>query len=183
MLLNFFTIMIQFLIAPSFSKLPANKNVFLKKYIQVLAILAFVILGILLFVWFYPSVALVILGSQYSQLSFELFLNVAGSCIGLIGSTTFILYSSRGWALNPAIYVGISLISTIAGISFSDISTLRGVPPFKHFPDGCSNCFTCKFFPEKNMAGLIKKSKGEGLTFTFPAGNISCLLSGFYPFI
>jgi hypothetical protein len=27
------------------------------------------------------------------------------------------------------------------------------------------------------------KTKGEGRTFTFKAENITCLLSGFYPFI
>jgi len=81
----------------------------------------------------FSAQALWILGNDYTTLNSQLILNIAGGCVGLITGFTFTLCSSRGWLLNPFLYISLSVLSIIVGIFIFDVSTLEGVLLFNIF--------------------------------------------------
>ncbi len=104
-------------------------NQFLLNILFLVIICIFVVLGVSLlstqFLW--------ILGGQYSGLDSALVLNVTGSCLGLITGLLFSLSSSRGWLMNPYLYIVSNLLCILLGIVLFDISSLIGVLQFNIF--------------------------------------------------
>lgn len=125
--INLFGALFGILIAPRFARMPAARKLLVTRYVQIQ--LAVILFGTCLMgaVWFFPQEVLWILGKGYSDLSAELIMSIAISCLGLLASSSFVLYSTRGWAINPLISIGIEVLSIVGGILLLDISSLIGI--------------------------------------------------------
>jgi len=88
----------------------------------------------------FSSQVLWILGNDYAALNNQLILNITGGCVGMITGFTFLLCSSRGWLLNPFLYITLSIISIIIGVIIFDVSTLQGVLLFNIFTSIIQAC-------------------------------------------
>jgi O-antigen/teichoic acid export membrane protein len=127
MLLAIFNTIVATLIVPRFAKLSSNKKVLLSKFFQIIGLLVFVVIIIIGLVHFFPKPILWLLGNTYSDLHEALLLSVIGSCISLLAGIAFSLYSSRGWAIHPAVLIMINVSSIIAFSFVFNLSTLSGV--------------------------------------------------------
>lgn len=133
MLLSVFSSLFSTLLIPRFARLKDDSSLLLKQFILALGLLLLVcVLVIGVFLVFSEEV-LWLLGNNYSDLTNELILSVVGSCIGLFTALIFSLSSSRGWVLNPYLYISVSIVAIITGILFFDISSLNGVLVFNIF--------------------------------------------------
>lgn len=133
MMLGVLSILFGTLVSPRFARLPANKGLLLKRFLQIQACLVVLTFCIITFVWLFPSVVLWILGKHYSNLTGELFLAIAGSCLNLIAGSVYALYATRGWAINPVISISISVASIVCGAVMINISSLQGILMFNIF--------------------------------------------------
>lgn len=127
MLLSLFSVLISTLVIPRFARLANEKDLLLKRFIQIMATLVFFLFLIVVIVYFFPDPMLWLLGSAYGGLQHELVLSVIGSCISLMGGIAFSLYTSRGWVLHPLILISVNLASIIGLALMVDLSSLKGV--------------------------------------------------------
>lgn len=127
MLFNLFSVLFGTLIMPRFAKLPPEKNMLLRRFFQVMMLLCVLCVVIMAGAWMFSSQILWVLGPQYSGLKSEVVLSVLASCIGMIAGSAFNLYSNRGWTINPALLIVLSLCTIGLGVSLIDISTIRGM--------------------------------------------------------
>ncbi|MCC8408169.1 polysaccharide biosynthesis protein [Mucilaginibacter sp. UR6-1] len=127
MVLSIFNVLFSTLIAPRFARLPNNKRVLLGHYLRITAAMLLILSLLLAVVWLFPTQILWALGPAYANLHTELFLNIAGSCLGLIAGSSFSLYTHRGWAIKPVILIPLSIAAVAISAYFLDISTLRGI--------------------------------------------------------
>jgi O-antigen/teichoic acid export membrane protein len=127
MLLGLVSALLNTLIIPRYSRLPHNKPLLLKRYMQIQALLVGISLCIMGLVYLFPEQILWLLGKGYANLKTELLLNIAGSCLGLMVGTSFGLCTSRGWAMNPLLPIMTSLLAITCGVLWIDISTLKGI--------------------------------------------------------
>lgn len=128
------------LVIPRFARLRNDPQVLIKYFSSFLISLVLVCAGIILMFKLFSSQALWILGNDYSTLNNQLILNITGGCVGLITGFTFMLCSSRGWLLNPFLYITLSIISIIVGVVIFDVSTLEGVLLFNIFTSLIQAC-------------------------------------------
>lgn len=133
MFLTVVTVVINTLIVPRFAKILDNPRLILNRFIQIQIILLIISATIVGLVWIFPSQILWVLGENYSNLKLEILLNIMASCISLIAGVCFSLNISRGWIINPAVYISLNLLFIIMGVAFFDVSTLRGVFIFNIF--------------------------------------------------
>jgi O-antigen/teichoic acid export membrane protein len=127
LVLGLFFVVFSTLVIPRFSKLKAQWDLLLKRFIQVTIALIILDLFIIAFVWLFPSQVLWILGDKYANLTNEILVNVIGTCVGFIAGGYVGMYTSRGWVLNPVISISVSLISIASGAYFFNLSTLMGL--------------------------------------------------------
>jgi O-antigen/teichoic acid export membrane protein len=127
MLLGLFTTLFNTLVVPRYSRLPQNREFLLKRYLQIMLILLCLSFGIVLFVYLFPTPILWLLGKEYTDLKLELVLNITGSCIAMMVGCSFSICTSRGWAMNPMVPIITSLAAIMLGVSFIDISTIKGI--------------------------------------------------------
>lgn len=127
MALSFITILFGTLILPRFSRLPNNKGLLLKRFLQIQAGLLALSVCIIATVWMFSTQILMILGPNYSGLTKEVVLKIFISCLGIISASTFSLFTSRSWAINPFISIPVSISSIALGVIFIDVSSLGGV--------------------------------------------------------
>ena len=52
---------------------------------------------------------------------------MAGSSLAMISGAVYGIYSSRGWTIQPFFSIGLNLLTVVAGITFLDVSNLKGV--------------------------------------------------------
>ncbi len=125
--LSLFGAMISTLITPRFARLPSDSPLLLTRYFQLLG--GLVVLGLCIVggAWLFADQLLWILGKNYANLHTELVLNMAAGSIGLMYGASFALCTFRGWAINPLIFIPISILSIATGIAFFDVSTLKGI--------------------------------------------------------
>jgi len=126
-LLNLFSILFNTLLVPRFSRLTPVSTVLLRFYLKMflgLLVLSCFIIGI---TFLFPVQILWVLGKDYGALKNEVILIMISSCLNLIFGAAFMLYSSRGWIMNPYISIALSVITVSLGIILFDISTLSGV--------------------------------------------------------
>ncbi len=133
MILGFFGVMFGALISPRFSRLVKNKELILKRFVQVQ--IGLLLLGIMIIAgtWIFASEMLWVLGEAYSNLEFEIILLMIGNFVGLFAVSNFYLCTSRGWVINPLISIPISIIAIILGAILFDVSSLRGIFTFNIF--------------------------------------------------
>ncbi|WP_405410819.1 polysaccharide biosynthesis protein [Maribacter sp. Asnod1-A12] len=127
MVLNLVSVIFSMLITPRFARLIDSKNLVVKRYIQAQIIVVIIFCFFITIVHFFPHQILWFLGSKYANLEFELLLAIIGSSLNVFSGIVFSLYSSRGWVMNPALYIAISIITTTIAIITIDISSLVGV--------------------------------------------------------
>ncbi|SHM79840.1 lipopolysaccharide biosynthesis protein [Chitinophaga sp. CF418] len=127
MALSFITILFGTLILPRFSRLPNNSGLLLRRFLQIQAGLLVMSAFIVLTVWLFSTQILMILGPNYAGLTKEVVLKIIISCLGIISASTFSLFTSRSWAINPFISIPVSIASIALGVAFIDVSSLRGV--------------------------------------------------------
>jgi hypothetical protein len=127
MALSIFSVLFSTLVSPRFAKLPPNREVLLKLFINIMSGLLLLTILITGFTWLFPAEMLWILGKNYSGLNMELFLYVTDSCLGLLWGSAYILGATRGWNIHPAFSITVSICSIAAGILLIDVSTVKGV--------------------------------------------------------
>lgn len=127
MFFSLFTILFSTLIAPRFARIKESKSRIQNKFylIQVVFIVLFIFLTFLSFI--FSKQILFILGSDYSQLNHELVLSILANCVSLLAGFTYSLYTSRGWAIQPYIYVPINIFAITIGAFVFRINSLFGV--------------------------------------------------------
>ncbi|MCX6219057.1 polysaccharide biosynthesis protein [Spirosoma sp.] len=125
--LTLFTVLFGSLVLPFFSRTPAVKTIVLQQYLKIQA--GLVVLGLCIVggVVLFSGPILTILGPQYTGLTSELIIMMVGSTISFIATSSFFLCTCRGWVINPAISITISIGAIIAGVSIIDVSTLKGI--------------------------------------------------------
>lgn len=127
MVINLVSIIFGMLVVPRFARLENTFNLLLKRYIQVQILVIGTFSIIIGFVYLFPESILWVLGPQYANLKFELFLGVIGGCLSVFSGIVFSLYSSRGWIINPAISIPLNLATLCFAIWATDVSSLIGV--------------------------------------------------------
>jgi O-antigen/teichoic acid export membrane protein len=127
MLFNLFMVLFGALIMPRFARLPVNKHLLLRRFSQVMMLLFALCVVIMVSAWMFSAQILWVLGPQYAGLNSEVVLSVLASCIGMVAGSAFTLYSNRGWTINPALLIAISLCTIGLGVLLIDISTIRGM--------------------------------------------------------
>ena len=125
--LGLFGAMISTLVTPRFARLPSNSPLLLKRYFQLLGGLVVLGLCIVSGAWLLADQLLWILGKSYANLQTELVLNMAAGSFGLIYGASFALCTFRGWAINPLIFIPISILSIAVGVLLFNVSTLKGI--------------------------------------------------------
>jgi O-antigen/teichoic acid export membrane protein len=126
--LNVFTIVLSTVVIPRYAKLTVNKNLLLKRQMQIFACMIAVCVFIIVVTWLIPHQILAILGNNYKTLNVHLlFLAIYGSCLNLLVSCIYLMYTSRGWIINPILSISISIISTLVAFFLFDMSTIKGV--------------------------------------------------------
>ncbi|MGZ9735361.1 polysaccharide biosynthesis protein [Flavobacterium sp. GNP002] len=133
MLLSLFSVVFSTLIIPRFARLKNDSVLLMNRFLATLGFLVLVCVSVIGLFMAFSTQALWVLGHNYSTLKNELVLYVIGSCVGLITGFIFSLSSSRGWILNPYLYITLSIISIIIGIMVFNVSTLNGVLLFNIF--------------------------------------------------
>jgi O-antigen/teichoic acid export membrane protein len=133
MALNVVTVMLGTLVIPRFARLIANKKLLMNRFLQIF--LSVAILGCIVqsLVYLFSSQLLYILGKDYYHLDKELFVYFLGCNITLLVSTSFGLYSSRGWIINPVFSIAYDVIGLVLGVTLFNVSSLIGVLWFTVF--------------------------------------------------
>ena len=115
MVLTFFQVLFDLLVAPRFAKLKDDKSLLLKRFLGIQAVLwlaGFALYGL---VALFPNQTLWILGSNYGDLQTEVLLLAAISGITLIQRGLVSLNYARGYILNPWFFIPWNIgIQTIA---------------------------------------------------------------------
>lgn len=132
-LIGIFATVFSTLLVPRFARQNNEYKVLLNQFILNLLLVLFTCIILILIVWCLSAQFLWILGANYKGLDFELVLNVIASCIGLITGLLFSLSSSRGWLMNPYLYIVSNLLFIVSGILLFDISSLIGILRFNIF--------------------------------------------------
>lgn len=127
MIFSLFNVLFSTLISPRFAKTNDGKKNIVNKFflVQFFFILIFSIL--LLFSFFFSKKLLWILGGSYSHLKDELLLMILAGFLSLLAGFTYSLYTSRGWAIQPYIYLPINILAIVFGAFFFKIDSLIGV--------------------------------------------------------
>lgn len=136
MLLGLFTTIFSTLLIPRFARLENDSRLLMNRFIAILALLMLVFTGVIIMFLLFSEQVLWLLGENYTNLSYELILYVISSCLGILTGIIFSLGSSRGWILNPYLYIAISIISIVIGAIIFNISSLIGILLFNIFVSG-----------------------------------------------
>ncbi len=124
---SIFSVLFSTIISPRFATMQFNLSLLLKRYLQIQLGLFFLSMFIIVFTVVFSTEILWILGNEYTTLNTELSLTVLSGCFSLITGSTVMLYSSRGWVLNPVISISISIMSIILAIKLVDLNTIEGI--------------------------------------------------------
>ncbi|MES2775218.1 MAG: polysaccharide biosynthesis protein [Bacteroidota bacterium] len=127
MMLGIFSILFSTLVTPRYSRLPNDKQILLKRYLQIQVGVIGLCLAIISIVYLFPTQILWILGKDYAHLTNEITLNIIGSCLTLVCGLSFNIAASRGWAVNPVVTIPISIATIVVGALVIDISTIQGI--------------------------------------------------------
>jgi O-antigen/teichoic acid export membrane protein len=126
MLLSIISAIMVTLVIPRFARLHDTGR--LKSYFwKIQGALWLLSIILIVGVWLFADYLLMILGGKYAGLSYEITLSFIAGSMGLMGGLSYVLYSSRGWIMKPAIFIVISIIILALGIWVCDINTLVGV--------------------------------------------------------
>jgi len=114
-------------IVPRFARLRSDRGLVLRRYFQVLALLAISGAAITAVFAARPREILWLLGPEYADLVHEVVLLVIGSAMNLLAGTAYLLGNARGHVTQPVISISLQVLCQIWLISRLDVSTLDGV--------------------------------------------------------
>jgi O-antigen/teichoic acid export membrane protein len=126
-----FSSIIDNLVLPKHAKLPAKRRPTALFFIKIFSAVVCTSAILLLLVYLFPKPILFVLGENYQNLSWELFLSMLGASIGLVSQTLYRLTRSRGWVMEPILPIILNVLLTIILIKLLDFSTLEGALWFK----------------------------------------------------
>jgi O-antigen/teichoic acid export membrane protein len=127
MIFSLFTVLFSTLLVPRFAKIQETKNRIKASfiYLQVFALLFFSVL--FLCCYFLENYLLLILGGKYLNLKAEMLLSILASFTALLAGLTYSLYTSRGWAMQPYVYIPVNLIAIVFGGLYFNMASISGV--------------------------------------------------------
>jgi O-antigen/teichoic acid export membrane protein len=125
--LGLFSTIFSALILPRYARLSDQTTLLFRYFTRVVLGLIAISVAIVIGTWLLSGPILWVLGKQYTDLGPELVLMMIGKCISMVASFSFLLCTSRGWVINPAISITISVLSIGIGLMVIDITTLRGI--------------------------------------------------------
>jgi O-antigen/teichoic acid export membrane protein len=115
------------LLIPRFARLPSNPELLQRWFGIILGITITFGATVVTTAITIPQIFLLLLGSDYSHLEFELILSLASAAIGVISVITYSLGNCRGWVLNPIISIPLTIVGQIAAIPMVDLGSVQGV--------------------------------------------------------
>ncbi len=127
MILTFTLIVFDTLITPRFSRLKSDYKLLLNRFALIQLGLILMFSAFLFIVFLFPEQILWILGPKYLHLQDEIILSLTGTSLYIFTGLTYKVCSSRGWIINPAITISVSILTIILAIVMTDVSTLKGV--------------------------------------------------------
>ncbi len=127
MLLSLFTIIVNTLIVPRFTRTNNSSTLLLRRFFQIQGGLIVTFFAIIFFSFIFSNQLLFVIGKNYSNLNHELLLNIVGTSIGILAGVTFSLYTAKGWAIFPYVYIPINIASIILGAYMFNFHTIQGV--------------------------------------------------------
>ena len=133
MIFSIFSLMFGTLIVPRFARLSGNARLHSHRFMQILLVVLVVCAGVMLFVYYFSTQLLLVLGSKYQNLESELFLYILCSCVNLFVGICFLLYSSKGWIMKPILSIPYNIVFLIVGLSIFNVSTLHNALFFSLF--------------------------------------------------
>lgn len=136
MVINLVNVLFTILVIPRFAKAESSPEL-LSKFFKISFSVVLLSMFISLLVWLFSDAILAVLGNNYKNLQHELFLYSLNSCVGLLISVCFGLYSSRGWIIKPALALTSNITFLVAGILIFNVSTVTGVLLFNLFIACC----------------------------------------------
>ncbi|CAH8293055.1 O-antigen/teichoic acid export membrane protein [Mariniflexile fucanivorans] len=119
-----------FLIIPRLARLPNEKHILLKKYLQTILFVLVFYTGLAIIISLLSTEILWVLGDKYSGLEYELTLSIIGFCVSTFAGVSFSFYSTRGWIIHPIIVILVDLSAVVSGVFIFPISNLKGVLEF-----------------------------------------------------
>ncbi|MGA0556476.1 lipopolysaccharide biosynthesis protein [Larkinella sp. VNQ87] len=136
MVLTLFSTLFNTLIVPRFSRLNGDKGLILFRYLQIICLLFLICMAIVIFIYFFSTDVLWILGNNYKNLNNEVVISSIGACLSLVAGIAFSLCTSRGWTLNPILSISIEILAIVIGVTIFDISSIIGILIFNIFVAG-----------------------------------------------
>jgi hypothetical protein len=122
-----FSSIFNILLTPIYVKVPNKSNKLVSIFLIVQGIGWLVGLTTILLIAFLPTYLLVLLGSDYNGLEFELIMISISSILGMMAGFTFNLNNSRGWVISPVLSISINIAVVIAGFFLFNLAELTGV--------------------------------------------------------
>lgn len=127
MIFTLFTVVFSTLIAPRFSRMPAQFGNLMKYFLSIQAGVFMLCVLIFAFINLSADVILLVFGSEYSGLNYELSLVALSGCIGMMVSVVSQLSIGRGWFIRTYILIAFNFVTTILGFAVFNIQSLEGV--------------------------------------------------------
>ena len=119
---------VDLLVAPRFARLPKGSPAVVLRFLQACAVGVAVGGAVVLTVWLIPDVLLLVLGSQYDDLQYELLLISISSTLWMITNLVSKLAASRGILPNPVGFIASQILVQTLFIAFVvDYTSLTGV--------------------------------------------------------
>ena len=143
------------LVIPRFARLTDDKSLLLKRFGQIIGLVAILATGIVSAIYIFPEPVLYVLGDNYANLEYELFLISISSCLSMIGEIIYQLTSSRGIIANPLYFIPTMIAAQVITIFFLvDVTTVVGVISFSMVTISVSISYQIVYF----LATLLKRN-------------------------
>jgi O-antigen/teichoic acid export membrane protein len=141
-----FTTLFSTLIIPRFARLQEDKQLIIKRFLQIgalLFVISFFIVGVVVL---FPAQILLILGKEYNDLTAEVVLIAISSCMAMVLSVTYSLLVARGWILRPWLNIPINILFQLIFVFTMDLSRTTNVLKFSIIDYSVSYIIVVIFF-------------------------------------
>ncbi|RDC66088.1 MATE family efflux transporter [Adhaeribacter pallidiroseus] len=135
-LLNILGVVFSTILVPRFARTSEGNKNLSKKFLHLLMLFIGLCILFISSIYFFSAEILWVLGSNYTNMNFELVLFIIGSCVFACAGFIYSLTSSRGFVLSPYIYITFSVLAIIIGIIIFDVSSLTGILYYNIFVSG-----------------------------------------------
>ena len=112
---------------PRFARLPADKPLLRRRYVQTLLLIGSVggvCVGV---VALFPRAALWILGGQYQGLAEEVVLQAICSLLWFVSAIAYSLSAVRGFAIRPQVSIPLQILGQVCLVALLDLSSVKGL--------------------------------------------------------